>query len=269
MDLVYSYLVVFSWASQSSAAPVSPFGNEMDCSVAEECSPGTTVCDLERVFHGLGLGVTNVHKEINMKIGLQPTPFQVTILNDAKTFTIVGTKLLVKGRVDREKYILEKQCVKNQGTHNENPLIEGTDEDYPFQFACVINLELAILQTSHGLQPTFIHVPVYIRDVNDHAPRFDQHTSGLWFEVDEDISSVNSNPMFDISANAATQMIQKRELVTLPLAVDMDFGENGTVTYSLEDATITVMLIEFLKSIQMWETVGLGQEFGILRGING
>ncbi|KAF6779598.1 hypothetical protein AHF37_01163 [Paragonimus kellicotti] len=108
------------------------------------------------------------------------------------------------------------------------------NEEYPFQLACVIPLELAILKTTGRLQPTFIQVPVYIRDINDHAPRFDQHTSGLWFEVDEDISSVINNPMFDTSTDAANQATQKRELVTLPMAVDMDFGDNGTVAYSLE-----------------------------------
>ncbi|KAF7260950.1 hypothetical protein EG68_01783 [Paragonimus skrjabini miyazakii] len=234
MDLFCSYLIMFSWAWQIFAALPSLLGAELDCSVVEECSPGTTVCDLERVFQGLGLSVTNVHKETNAKIERQSTPFQVTILNDVKTFVIVGTKLIVKGRVDRENYILEKQCVKNQRTDHGNMHIEGTDEEYPFQFACVITLELAILKTTDRLQPTFIHVPVYVRDINDHAPRFDQHTSGLWFEVDEDISSVIDNPMFDISTNAANQATRKRELATLPMAVDMDFGDNGTVAYSLE-----------------------------------
>ncbi|KAA0197072.1 hypothetical protein FBUS_03958 [Fasciolopsis buskii] len=120
--------------------------------------------------------------------------------------------------------------------------LDRRPDDEPSAVDCVIRLELAIVPPSspgRHEQPTFVELPVRIRDVNDHSPKFDQHTSGLWLEVDED----NQNPSSTehqlagrrgeaISADQTVAQ-RRREVAVLPLAKDADYGVNGTVTYSL------------------------------------
>ncbi|CAL8072533.1 unnamed protein product [Calicophoron daubneyi] len=207
-----------------------------DCKVEEECAAGTFVCDLYGILKSAGVDPLVSHE---MKEGtdgqLESVPaLKINIINDAQTFTISGTRLLTRGRVDREHYIRTKQCRSQVEDSLGSSTTGEADDDESFRVACVHTLELAVFDGPGRHQPIFLQLPVKIEDVNDHAPRFDQHTSGLWLEVDEDVSAdLPTHPSAQFTKDVPSEKRNLREVAVLPLARDVDYGQNGTVTYSL------------------------------------
>ncbi|VDP65513.1 unnamed protein product [Echinostoma caproni] len=149
-----------------------------------------------------------------------------------------------------DQYAVYQLAFSTAGVDYFGPIIvaqgRARKHDDPNQVDCVIDLELAIIPASTGRheQPTFVQLPVRIRDVNDHAPKFDQHTSGLWLEADEDNQNPGAGDNLDQRSgvdsegpvglgNIETGRHRRRELAVLPLAKDSDYGLNGTVAYSL------------------------------------
>ncbi|KAH8873579.1 Protocadherin alpha-5 [Schistosoma japonicum] len=129
----------------------------------------------------------------------------------------------------------------------------------PSEIDCTIILEFALISQNRTFKPILINIPVNIRDINDNTPRFDQYTSGLKLELSEDISTIDHHYLLSMLSSSAPTTAsslmlpywipsittessllhsstsnKKREIATLPLAKDFDYGLNGTVAYKLE-----------------------------------
>ncbi|TGZ59008.1 hypothetical protein CRM22_009312 [Opisthorchis felineus] len=218
------------------------------CVVSEECAIGTVVCDMSPLLKDFGIDV-QTRDDTREEAASDRGPL-VTIISDSQTFSLVGTNLVTRGRVDREHYLTTKQC---RMTPTPYEIGEPSDrEEQANQIMCVITLELAVLRSRDETQPTFVHIPVRIEDINDNAPRFDQHTSGLWLQVDEDIAS-DSDAYLPIHQSSQMKVVvddknQLREVAILPLAIDVDYGFNGTVSYNLEGTDAKAFELDYGQS---------------------
>ncbi|CAH8612347.1 unnamed protein product [Schistosoma margrebowiei] len=202
------------------------------------------------------------------------TSLILNILNENQYFQIIDNhQLVTRGRIDREHYVFEKLC---QNIQKNNNMIMNFDEDYsllnedltddPSQIDCTIILEFALISQNRTFKPILINIPVYIQDINDNIPRFDQYTSGLKLEISEDVSTIDhyyvssmlsslsapqssvppylvpylttESPLIHNSGSSSSSSggggVKKREIAILPLAKDFDYGLNGTVAYKLE-----------------------------------
>ncbi|KAK4468538.1 hypothetical protein MN116_007735 [Schistosoma mekongi] len=228
--------------------------NDNKCVIVEEILISTFVCDLLFLFDNYAL-FNKTSKNL----------LTLNILNENQNFQIIDNhKLMTRGRIDREQYVFEKLCRNINADSNsyreDYSLNEGGDpiED-PSQIDCTIILEFALISQNRTFKPILINIPVNIQDINDNTPRFDQYTSGLKLELSEDISTIDQHyllSMLTSSASTTSSSLmpsywapsittessllhssissKKREIATLPLAKDFDYGLNGTVAYKLE-----------------------------------
>ncbi|KAA0197071.1 hypothetical protein FBUS_03959 [Fasciolopsis buskii] len=93
----------------------------MPCTVTEECPVGTVVCNLKSVWDKYGMpgsfssGLADTSAE---SVSTRPQP-QITVINEAKAFVILGNQIVTRDRIDREHYVLTKQC-RDSMRSNEN-----------------------------------------------------------------------------------------------------------------------------------------------------
>ncbi|OON22218.1 hypothetical protein X801_01880 [Opisthorchis viverrini] len=78
------------------------------CVVTEECAIGTVVCDMGPLLKDFGVDMYT-RDDTREETASDRGPL-VTIISDSQTFSLVGTNLVTRGRVDREHYLATKQC---------------------------------------------------------------------------------------------------------------------------------------------------------------
>ncbi|VDP76356.1 unnamed protein product [Echinostoma caproni] len=107
-------LTVFYWILCTNISQIYAdlLLDERVCTVTEESPIGTVVCDLETLWDKIGVPFSLPTRPVNPIAGsvANKSPVQITVINEAKTFVVVGTQIVSRDRIDREQYVLTKHC---------------------------------------------------------------------------------------------------------------------------------------------------------------